>query len=83
MQRRTRMLNLHSLGAVLHECIAHAHVGTRGNKLRKSEYDEATWSTRTWTTFAAQRIACTLTLAVATDGRGGGRSCPFVAADGV
>ena len=40
-----------------------------GNKLRKSEYDEATWSTRTWTTFAAQRIACTLTLAVATDGR--------------
>ena len=41
--------------------------GTRGNKLRKSEYDEATWSTRTWTTFAAQRIACALTLAVATE----------------
>ena len=41
--------------------------GTRGNKLRKSEYDEATWSTRTWTTFAAQLIACALTLAVATE----------------
>ena len=40
---------------------------TRGNKLRKSEYDEASWSTRTWTTFAAQRIACALTRAVATE----------------
>ena len=30
----------------------------RGDKLRKAEYDEATWSTRTWTAFAAQRVAC-------------------------
>ena len=40
---------------------------TRGNKLRQSEHDEASWSTRTWTTFAAQWIACALTRAVATE----------------
>ena len=37
----------------------------RGGKLRKHEYDEATWSTRTWSVFAAQRISCALTRAVA------------------
>ena len=37
----------------------------RGSKLRKHEYDEATWSTRTWSVFAAQRISCALTRAVA------------------
>ena len=39
----------------------------RGNKLRKAEYGEATWSTRTWTTFAAQRMACALIRAVSTE----------------
>ena len=37
------------------------------NKLTHSQYDEATWSTRTWTTFAAQRIACALLRAVSTE----------------
>ena len=35
------------------------------NKLRRHEYDEATWSTRTWPVFAAQRVGCALTRAVA------------------
>ena len=39
----------------------------RGDKLRKAEYDEATWSTRTWTAFAAQRVACALVRAVSTE----------------
>ena len=41
--------------------------GVRGNKLSKSEYDEASWSTRTWTTFAVQRVSCALVCAVATE----------------
>ena len=41
--------------------------GVRGNKLRKSEYDEASWSTRTWATFAVQRVSCALVCAVATE----------------
>ena len=38
----------------------------RGRKLRRHEYDEATWSTRKWSTFAAQRVSCALTRAVST-----------------
>ena len=37
----------------------------RRNKLTRSEYDETTWSARTWHVFAAQRVACALTRAVA------------------
>ena len=37
----------------------------RGNKLRGSEYDETTWSARTWMGFAAQRVSCALARAVA------------------
>ena len=38
---------------------------TRGNKLRGSEYDATTWSARTWTSFAAQRVSCALMRQVA------------------
>ena len=37
----------------------------RGDRLRRGEYDEATWSTRSWTTFAVQRVSCALHRAVA------------------
>ena len=37
----------------------------RGNKLRGSEYDATTWSARTWTSFAAQRVSCALMRQVA------------------
>ena len=36
-----------------------------GRKLRRREYEQATWSTRTWHVFAAQRISCALTRAAA------------------
>ena len=29
----------------------------RANRLSHDEYDETTWSARTWTTFVAQRIS--------------------------
>ena len=38
----------------------------RGRKLRRHEYDEATWSTRSWPVLARQRVSCALTRAVAT-----------------
>ena len=38
---------------------------TRGNKLRGSEYDDTTWSTRTWASYACQRLSCALMRAVA------------------
>ena len=38
---------------------------TRGNKLRGSEYDDTSWSARTWMGFTAQRISCALARAVA------------------
>ena len=37
----------------------------RSNKLSKREYDLTTWSARTWSTFAAQRVSCGLVRAVA------------------
>ena len=37
----------------------------RGNKLRGSEYDDTSWSARTWMGFTAQRVACALARAVA------------------
>ena len=37
----------------------------RSNKLLRHEYDQATWATRSWHSWAAQRIACALTRAVA------------------
>ena len=40
---------------------------THGNKLRGSEYDETTWSARTWLSFVAQRISCALMRGVATE----------------
>ena len=36
----------------------------RGNKLRAYEYDDTTWSARTWTAYTAQRVACALQRAV-------------------
>ena len=39
----------------------------RGNKLRGSEYDETTWSARTWISFTMQRISCALMRAVAAE----------------
>jgi hypothetical protein len=32
----------------------------RGNKLRGSEYDETTWSARTWKAFTTQRMSCAI-----------------------
>ena len=37
----------------------------RGNKLRGAEYDNTTWSARTWTSYTMQRISCVLHRAVA------------------
>ena len=37
----------------------------RSNKLAGSEYDETTWSARTWLTFAAQRISVATQLSAA------------------
>ena len=37
----------------------------RGNKLRGSEYDDTTWSARTWASYACQRLSCALMRAVA------------------
>ena len=37
----------------------------RGNKLRGSEYDDTTWSARSWTVYASQRLSCALMRAVA------------------
>ena len=54
----------------------------RSNKLTSSEYDETTWSARTWLTFVRQRISVAIAFAssheiaqalgmsVATDPRG-------------
>ena len=45
--------------------------GTMGsqvaNKLFASEYEETTWSARTWTTFAAQKLSVALHYAAATE----------------
>ena len=57
----------------------------RSNKLTSSEYDETTWSARTWLAFVRQRISVAihfaaakeiaeaLKMTMATDSRGGGR----------
>jgi hypothetical protein len=37
----------------------------RSNKLISSEYDETTWSARTWLTFVAQRISVAVQLSMA------------------
>ena len=37
----------------------------RGNKLTRREYDETTWSARTWLTFVAQRISVAVQLSMA------------------
>ena len=37
----------------------------RANKLTSSEYDETTWSARTWMTFVAQRISVAVQLSSA------------------
>ena len=34
-------------------------------ELRGSEYDDTTWSARSWTSYTAQRISCVLARAVA------------------
>ena len=38
---------------------------TRGNKLKGSEYDDTSWSARTWTSYCMQRLSCTLARACA------------------
>ena len=40
----------------------------RSNKLTSSEYDETTWSARTWLTFVAQRLSVAVQLSVAQEG---------------
>ena len=42
-------------------------VAWRENKLFASEYEETTWSARTWTTFAAQKLSVALHYAAATE----------------
>jgi hypothetical protein len=37
----------------------------RGNRLTCTEYDQATWSARSWSVFAAQQVSCALVRAVA------------------
>ena len=37
----------------------------RGNKLKGSEYDDTTWSARSWTSYTMQRISCALMRGVA------------------
>ena len=37
----------------------------RANKLTSSEYDETTWSARTWLSFVSQRISVAAQLAAA------------------
>ena len=37
----------------------------RGNKLRGDEYDETSWSARSWTSYTMQRVSCVLMRAVA------------------
>jgi hypothetical protein len=37
----------------------------RGNKLTRNEYDQATWATRSWHTFGAQRVLCALARSMA------------------
>ena len=46
------------------ELLGHAE---RENKLFASEYEETTWSARTWTTFAAQKLSVALHYAAATE----------------
>ena len=36
-----------------------------GNKLSASQYDDATWSTRSWLSFQSQRLSVTLHMALA------------------
>ena len=49
--------------ALMHELRAAAE--WRSNKLTSSEYDETTWSARTWLTFVAQRLSVAVQLSVA------------------
>ena len=49
--------------ALMHELWAAAE--WRSNKLTSSEYDETTWSARTWLTFVAQRLSVAVQLSVA------------------
>ncbi len=37
----------------------------RGNRLSKSEYDETTWSARSWSSFSVQKISVALHRAAA------------------
>ena len=37
----------------------------RGERLRGDEYDDTTWSARSWTVYASQRLSCALMRAVA------------------
>ena len=32
----------------------------RGERLRGDEYDDTTWSARSWTVYASQRLSCAL-----------------------
>ena len=51
--------------ALMHELRAAAE--WRSNKLTSSEYDETTWSARTWKTFTRQKLSVALHRAVATE----------------
>ena len=43
----------------------HALADWRQNKLTSSEYDETTWSARTWLSFVSQRLSVATQLAAA------------------
>ena len=45
--------------------LLHELAKERDNKLTPAEYEETTWSARTWTTFAAQKISVALHYAAA------------------
>ena len=45
--------------------LLHELARERDNKLTPAEYEETTWSARTWTTFAAQKISVALHYAAA------------------
>ena len=63
MKKGARLCNLNP--DFLVECGPRAAAEWRSNKLTSSEYDETTWSARTWLTFVAQRLSVAVQLSVA------------------
>ena len=55
---------MHGFGPELEQLIDEL-AGERQDKLNRNEYDETTWSARTWLTFVAQRLSVAVQLSVA------------------